>query len=71
MWYRFKILDNCFTDLVFCGLSYFHFGCHFLTLSTTWKEIEIVEKEEDLPVFDTDMLRTFFFFFFFFTNCGN
>ena len=21
------ILDNCFTELVFCGLSYFPFGC--------------------------------------------
>ena len=25
-----------------------------LTLSTLWKELEIVEKEGGLPVFDTD-----------------
>ena len=39
---------------------------HFLKLSTLWKEMEIVEKEGSLPVYDTHILNTFFFFFFFF-----
>ena len=32
----------------------------FLTLSTLWKEVEIVEKEGGLPVFDTDIQSNFF-----------
>ena len=35
---------------------------HFLTLSTLWKEMEIVEKEGGLPVFDSDILNFFLFF---------
>ena len=34
---------------------------HFLTLSTLWKEMGMVEKEGGLSVFDTDILNTFFF----------
>ena len=45
------ILDNSFTELVFCGLSCFPFGLHhYLTLSTLWKEMEIVEKAGGWPV---------------------
>ena len=32
---------------------------HFLTLSTLWTEMGIVEKEGGLPVFDTDNLKFF------------
>ena len=39
------ILDNCITEIVFCGL-------------TLWKEMGIVEKDGVLPVFDTDILNT-------------
>ena len=46
------VLDNCFTWLVFCGLSCFPWLHHFVTLSTLWKEMEIAEKEGGLPVFD-------------------
>ena len=58
------ILDNCLQRLVFCGLSCFPFGYpvhHFLKLSTVWKEIGVVEKEKGLPVFDVDIVNTFFF----------
>ena len=59
------ILENCFTELVFCGLSCFPFWLHHsLTLSTLWKEMGIVEKEGGLPVFDANILITFFFVFF-------
>ena len=30
---------------------------HFLTPSTLWKEMKIVEKEGNLPGFDTDILN--------------
>ena len=33
---------------------------HFLTLSTLWKETEIVEKERSLLVFDNDSLNFIF-----------
>ena len=60
--HRMSILDNCFTELVFCGLSCFPFRLpHFLTLSTLWKETGIVEKEGGLPGFDIDILNTFSF----------
>ena len=62
------ILDNCFTEFVFCDHSCFFFGCIiFLTLSTQWKEMGIVEKEGGLPVLNTDILNSFFFFFFLLT----
>ena len=48
-------LDNCFTELVFCGLTCFAFGLP--TLSTPWKEMAILEKEGDLPVFHIDNLN--------------
>ena len=39
-------MDNCFTELVFCGLSCFPFWQHHsLTLSTPWKEMGIAEKQ--------------------------
>ena len=34
---------------------------HFLTLSTLWKEMGIVEKEEGLPFFDSDNSKKKFY----------
>ena len=42
----------------------FHLAASFSN-TPLWKEMEIVEKEESLPVFDSDGLTLFFFFFFF------
>ena len=53
------ILDNCFTELVFRGLS-LPFWLHpFLTVSTPWMEMGISEKKGGLPGFDIDILNTF------------
>ena len=49
--------------MVFCGLAGFPLSwvIFFLTLSTLWKEMGMVEKEGSLGVLDSDQ---FFFFFF-------
>ena len=64
MWYSVcaieATLDNYFTESVFRGLSCFPFLLHhFLALSTLLKEMEIVEKEGVLPVFDTGIYLFF------------
>ena len=39
------ILDNCFTELALWPLMFFLRLHHFLTLSTLWKDMEILKKE--------------------------
>ena len=59
------VLDICFTELVFCGLSFFSYWLHyFLKLSTLCKKKKIV-GEGGLPVFETGILNIFF------VHCGN
>ena len=55
------ILDNCFTVLVFCGPSFFPLAALFFKTVNTMGGMEIIEKEGGMPVFDTDIINTFFF----------